>query len=1221
MQINRYILLIGLIFSITILTYSIEGLHDRSFDNIAAETPDIYINEVMASNAAIIADEDGDYEDWIELYNGGEEPVDLTGFGLSDDYDNPFRWVFPVVTIEPGEFLLIWASGKDRNCPEAPLHTNFRINYQGEEVLITLPDSTRIDELAPTKIPTDISYGRKPDGTGEWYFFTEPTPGQANYTEGYSKILEPPAFSKKGGFYANELELEISHPSPEATIVYTLDGSEPCIDNPEGKTYYYKNKYPENPGDPFGDFITGLYISHVYTEPITITDRSNMTDSITHISTTWNSEPYYFPGEPVNKATIVRARAFENGKIPSEIRTQPYLVNSYRSPEYSLPVVFISLNEDYLFDYYDGIYVAGEDFDNWRNDNEEETVDGSTPANYRRRGIEFEYPANLQLFEPTHVKASLDQNIGLRIHGGWSRSYPLKSLRLYARNIYSDSEFNYRFFKDLPYDSFKRLIFRNSGNDYYHTFFRDAFIQSMVGHMNFDTQAYQPVIVFINGEYWGIHNIRERYDKHYLNRVYGVDPDNIDLLTSIYIAKEGDNKHYRATLNYIEEFGLKDDKHYQYVLTRIDEENFMDYQIANIFAANRDWPGNNIDYWRLRTNEYTPESDYGHDGRWRWLIFDTDFGFGLVGGDNAYEHNTLSFATKEGGTEWPNPDWSTFLLRSFLENEHFRTKFINRYADQLNTGFLPERSLYLINKLKQQITPEIEEHISRWSQPANINAWQKEIDVMRDFAKKRPYYQRKHIKDHFDLEGVIYVNLDVSNQLKGHIRINSIEIEPNTPGVEKLPYPWQGIYFKNIPVEIEAIAAPGYRFTHWEGTVNSTSKVVTLDKNEDIYLTAHFEKNNKPVLIHYWLFDTQIPNDTPLEYLDAFYSVVNGATIEYESCLEGYPFYENHPKWRKASMERRNKPTPINYRPEGNNNIEYNDVDMRALQVRQPFTDNNRENTMIFHLPTTGFSNIIFRFAAKDEDAADMLVIDYNIQKDNNQWISSGLTENKLKLYEEFNYYEIDFTNIEGVENNQDFKIRIRFLGEKLHEDDGNRVTFNNFSLDGTAVGTHTIYASAGINGNIYPSGRIPVYHGSNISFNIIPDHNHQISDVYVDDKTMTHNLIPQSDESAIYKFYNVSANHNIYASFLIHSDIIKEQKGGVIIYPNPADNNVTISSLTNINRIDVTNLAGQVMSSLESVNSKVCRMNTGHLINGYYIVIIYTEIGTVSKKLLINRQ
>lgn len=1012
----------------------------------------IGFNEFMSSNAVTIADEDGDFSDWIEIYYNGAKPISLSGYGLSDDEDEPFRWIFPEIMVHPEEFLFIWASGKNRTVPGNPLHTNFSIKAEGEKLFLTHPNGTLIAESPSIELASDLSFGHIPDGSENWFFFSEPTPGVSNSTQGYSEILSPPVFSNAGGFYYDAFELVLSHPDPEVIIIYTTDGSAPDTANLNGSAFSYKNNYPENPGDPFGEFYTGAIQSYVFIDSIAVIDRSAQPDSLTHISTTFHYNPYYFPVNPVFKGATIRAAAFKTGALPSIIATNTFFICESGRNRYSLPVVTISTNKNDLFDYEDGIYTAGTDYDTWRTENPEAPHNWQTQANFHRKGNEWEKRSHFEYFDINSSSPSLTQEIGIRIHGNEARRRPMKSLRLYACDAYGESYFNNQFFTNVSDTSFKRLILRNSGQDYYQTLFRDAMIQTIYEDLNFDTQASSPIILFINGEYWGIHNIRERYDKYYLQRVYGVDPDNLDYITNLNEISEGDMVHYNETINYIAENGLADEEHYQYIQTRIDVDNFRDYQIANIYADNHDWPGNNLDYWRLRTNKYNPDAPYGQDGRWRWMMYDMDFGFGLFGVDTALAHNTLAFAAAVNGPDYPNPEWATFLLRSFLENEFFKISFINRFADLLNTALRPNHVLSIIDECQQTIEPEIPEHILRWKNLYHINHWHDNIEVLRVFANLRPDYQRQHILEYFQLAGIYTCTVDVSKHWHGHIRVNTIEITDETPGVRGNPYPWSGIYYQGVPVELEAIPSEGYAFSHWEGDLTGAEAIVTITPDDDFAAIAHFVRVDVPRLVYFWLFDTSLPNDTPLETISPTYQIVENSQIVFHSALAGYPFEAGHPNWRKASMERRNDPTPINYRPKGNSNISFENSNMKGIQIKQPFTGDGGENTLIYELPTTGLTNIVFSFAAKDEGAAEKLIIEYSTTEKSPDWSSDGLANPTPDLGDDYQLYVFNFEELEGVNENPDFKIRIRFFGENMAADEGNRVTFNNFTLDGLLI-------------------------------------------------------------------------------------------------------------------------------------------------------------------------
>ena len=1019
------------------------------------QAQDIAINEAMASNAFTIADEDGDFEDWIELYNYGTTSINLNGYGLSDNYDDPFKWVFPAVVIHPGDFLLVWASGKDRRDPDLPLHTNYSISSAGEEVILTSPNSIRLDEMQPITIPTDVSYGRQPDGTGQWFYFGEPTPGASNDTESYSEILSPPVFSHNGGFYTEEFELIITHSDPEVTICYTLDGSIPDIDNLGGTIYHYKNQYPENPGDLFGDTLSNSYQSHFFTHPIFIYDRSPEPDRLTQISSTQHANPHYFPSSPVRKGTVVTARAFKEGALPSALSAHTYFVFHEGNP-YNIPVISLITQENHLFEYYDGIYTAGVDFDTWRIENPDFEGSPGPVGNFRRRGIEWEYPVNFEVFANDNTELTHNQGLGFRIHGGWSRYDRQKNLRLYARNRYDiANEITYDFFEQsvtfstIPNNTFRRLTLRYSGaGGIGRPYLADVVSNVLMQPVFEGVTRVQPAVHFINGEFWGITSFRDRFDQYHYAYNYNLDPDNIIILAGIYgqgsehnidAGNIEDLELYRDFYNYVIDNEMSDSVKYQEVLNMLDVKSYVDYLIMRIYLSDDDWGGSkHFAYWRVRE----PSDTFFGDGKWRVYTWDFD----RAGEMQRLHTNLLHEATTNWATD------RAALLKNLLESPIFNAYFINRFADHINTTFRLRRILEVMQSELLKIQPYLSENHHRWS--INIAPDDRTQEYL-DYCFHRPAIQRQHIREHFSIDHEHNITLDVNNPVAGYIRINTIDITPDTPGVSEEPYPWTGIYFNNIPFEVEAIAHNGYAFSHWEGMEeDEENSIMLVNPTQDLLLTAHFIETGhfEPDLLYFWAFDTSIPNNTPLELLNASYSLPGEGLLTYHSSLIGYPFDPSHPNWRKASLERRNAPTAINYRPEGYNDIPYNSVDMRGLQVRQPFRGDAGENTLYLHLPSTDYQDLLLQFAVKDEGAANELIIDYSASNTEADWISDGLAQNTLTLYANYRLHEVDFSGIDAVNDNPSFVVRIRFEGNNMAADNGNRVTFNNISLEGKPI-------------------------------------------------------------------------------------------------------------------------------------------------------------------------
>lgn len=663
----------------------------------------------------------------------------------------------------------------------------------------------------------------------------------------FGQSLPPPTISHETGFYENEFDVEISHPDPDVTIFYTTDGSEPSLDNLTGKEWTYKKEYPSNPGDAFGELLKDTIWTYEYSGPLLIKNRGEERDRYADISTSYYTNAWYNDmSEPdsvdVFKGTVLRVVAYSNGTY-SEVVTKNYFVTPEGESRYSLPVASVTIDPVLYYSYEEGLNVPGKLFDEWRQDNPTEALTSLSPANFRASGGSSEIPIHFSyIVENEEV---LNHGAGLRLHGSGSRFYPNRSFRLYAKSGYGVSMFEYPFFSDYSEDSFKRIIFRNSGNDTESTMFRDGFIQETVKNLNFDTQAYQPVIVFINGEYVGIKNIRERFDDKYFERVYGVDGDDLDFIENDGLVDEGDDLFYNQLMDFLENNDLDVEANYQEVLTMIDIDNFTDFFITEIFVNNSDWPHNNNEFWRKRVT-FDPAAEYGHDGRFRWVLKDLDVSFGRYESVAASLDNleTLLYVTNDN-----TYDRSTLLLRKLLENHEYKEFFINRFLDLINTNFKPERLLDYIDYYADKLEPEIDEFTKRWSPQqyklthahpvTNKVEWLGHVDDLREFAQDRSFYQIKYMKHHFEDQDVD-VLINTSDIDHGIVQINTIQIDENTLGINDYVYPWSGSYFKNVPITLKAIAKPGYVFSHWSGEINDSLPEITVSLNYDTYVKANF---------------------------------------------------------------------------------------------------------------------------------------------------------------------------------------------------------------------------------------------------------------------------------------------------------------------------------------------------------------------------------------------
>ena len=517
------------------------------------------------------------------------------------------------------------------------------------------------------------------------------------------------------------------------------------------------------------------------------------------------SSPIYTQPIEISANTSVRARIFLANYFPSPIFTKSYILNS----NHEIDLMLLSTAPNNFFDEDTGIYVFG--------------PNGTYSTNQPYFGANFwedwERPIHFSFHENGTGNFS-EFNAGVKIFGGWSRGQNgQRSLSLFARGQYGDSKFDHPFFNQLEYDNFEALVLRNSGQDWMRSSMKDIMLTSLMRGSGLDFQEHNPVATYLNGEYWGMYNLREKINEHMLASKHNIDADDITLLTNNAEEIEGSNEEYTQLIEYVTTSDLTIDSNFEYVNEQIDLTEYALYQASNIFFNNTDWPGNNIKFWKHPA------------GKWRWIMYDTDFGFGPFWNINNYQENTLSFALEPNGSGWPNPSWSTLLFRRLTTNLGFRNKFINRYADELNTRFLSNNVKTHIDQIYATIEPEVNAHYERWrDDPSltnngvninNISTWVAYyINQMKIFADNRPSIVKNHILSQFNLPNFHPLTITNTNVSEGSVEVNeNLMIQESS---------WTGDYFQTVPVQLTAIAANGFEFSHWSGDLTSTEETISI---------------------------------------------------------------------------------------------------------------------------------------------------------------------------------------------------------------------------------------------------------------------------------------------------------------------------------------------------------------------------------------------------------
>ena len=492
-------------------------------------------------------------------------------------------------------------------------------------------------------------------------------------------------FSHQGGFYDEPFTLSLGCTDWNCQIHYTTNGNTPTT----GSTLYNMPLFLDE-----SLFST----SDIYTLPIS---------------------PLFEPFEPdsVQHAIVIRAAAFDgNGQRVSEVATQTYLIYSLGCDSHGLPVVSVCADSLALFDYETGILVPGALFNP---DNPDYT------GNYFQRGREWERLANVEFYELDNK--GINQQCGLRTHGNRARKAPAKGLKIYAREEYGKKRFKHRFFDTTPIHSFKHLILKPFSTLWPRAGVQDYVANRMALEMGLEAPNSRPVVVYLNGEYWGIYFLQEKLDDHYLEDHYDIEPERCNIICGNRYGlngwdievESGEGLGFEKMMDWLEDADLSDSANYAYLSSLIDVDDFIDYQILETFIANTDWPANNMRCWQA-------------DGsRWRFAFFDGDAS--LM--DTTFD--ALENATYVAEGQWYTGGTSTLLFRRLLENNDFKVRFISRVDELCNSVLQLDATAALLEGIVQALRMELPSQIARFGYPDNMDYWNWGCHLVEEFLRDR----------------------------------------------------------------------------------------------------------------------------------------------------------------------------------------------------------------------------------------------------------------------------------------------------------------------------------------------------------------------------------------------------------------------------------------------------------------------------------------------------
>ena len=654
----------------------------------------VRVNEFMALNANSIMDEDGDYSDWIELVNDSTATINIQGWALTDDADDTQKWLFPDMTIAPGQYLVVFASGKDRIDADKELHTNFKLSGDGEYLALYNGLGNIVTEFSPG-FPAQVQDVSFAYFDGNFLATLIPTPGEENILSNF-QLLQEPRLSHEHGIYDTPFDLEISTDLSGVQIYYTTNGDIP--DSKSGRLYS---------GPVLIDSTTVLRAIIIKSDTLK-SKVVTCTYLFLHDIINQPNDPEGYPAEwgPYH---AIEGTAIADYEMDPEITQDPQWADVMDEALLALPIMSIVTRKGNLFSHAldpdtGGIYIYTGD------------ADDRTPEQGGAEGGGWERPASVEYFTVDGSK-SFQMDCGLRIHGGHSRrpeKTPKHSFRLVFRSEYGSTRLNFPLFDNGSTESFNTVVLRAGfGNTMTHhshsertkiQYIRDQWAKQTQLDMGHPAGHGGYVHLYLNGIYWGIYNPTERLDGDFAQAYYGGEEGNFDIIKDYEEVVAG-NRDAWITMKSIANAGLSDNANFQKIQgnnpdgTRnpdypvyLDVVNFIDYMLINYFGTNWDWDNHNWAAIRDRTNP---------DKGFQFYSWDTEHIIEQIDANNL---------------ELNNAGKPTGLFNLLIQNEDFKRLFTDRV--QLfffNGGMLtPQKNIERWMKFANQVEPAIIAEVARW---------------------------------------------------------------------------------------------------------------------------------------------------------------------------------------------------------------------------------------------------------------------------------------------------------------------------------------------------------------------------------------------------------------------------------------------------------------------------------------------------------------------------